>query len=173
MKNLLASVCFVALVWCIHADDKPGPVSVGLLTQDVDGIVMRQYQVGAVCALDITSWFTLSIPVLYTYEQQDSSWMVEAFAHGAFYPGGGNIWVGSTLLHHILLHAKEDEHIWMHELSVGYTLAIGSRWKLSPYVVFRDPYRRYREELDMIQEYFPSYSTVEPGLMIRWYPGGG
>ncbi len=171
MKRMIALIFCAAAVFSVFPEEMPGPVSLGLVSQDIDGILMRQYQIGGICSLDINRWFTLSVPVMYTYDQQSSAWMVESSAHGSVYPGGGNIWIGTTILHHIMLHTPDLEHLWMQELSLGYVFTIASRWRITPYIVFRDPFRRYQEELTQLQEHFPSYGTVEPGIAVRWYPG--
>ena len=168
-KILLVIFCTVAAA--AYPSGMPKAVSVGIVSQDIDGILMKQYQIGGICSLDLNSHVTLSVPVMYTYHQQSSSWMVEASVHAAFYPGGGGIWAGTTLMQHIITFSPQEDHYWIHEVSAGYTVTLAPRWKLTAYLVFRDPYRRYQDELAELQEFFPSYGTVEPGIILRWYPG--
>ncbi len=166
MKSVIIC-CIAAVLLGNAASVYPGNMSFSLVSHDLDGVLVRQYHGGIMPSIFLNDSFRFSVLVSYT--QHGRHWMIDASAHAAYYPLEGDFWVGMTFLQNILIFGDEqleDPHLWMHEISLGYDVHLGSRLFITPCLVFRDPFKRYQEEAEKLQELFPSWGTLELGIHI-------
>jgi len=145
-------------------------LAASLISHDLDGLFISQFQAGIMPSCIIDNRTILSLPVLYTYQNDSGAWMLDVSGNISYYPKGRNLWIGMSVLQNILLFGDMDEneeHLMMHEMFLGYSFRLGERLFISPCLVIRDPFQRYQEEMEVLQEFFPSYARIELGIHIR------
>jgi len=157
----------------VDGDEASGGVRLGLsaAVHDIDGFFIGQKQIGLIPSVQINDRVTVSAPVFYTVGDNQHVWMVDAGGHIACNPGGGPFWAGMTFMQQVFLlgsQAPEEDHYLMHEFSFGYSHAVTENISAAPLLTFRDPFGRYQEGIDRLQEHFPSYSKLEFGVQITF-----
>lgn len=154
-----------------EADEQRGiQIAGSVICRDVDGFFVSQYQIGIMPSMIFNERVIVSVPVLYTYQDHaDSAWMLDSSANIAYRPGGGGLLVGMSVLQNVFLFGipeAEDDHAVMHEITLGYTFYAGNMLMITPFLIVRDPFQRYQEEMEHIQRYFPSYGRIGLGICI-------
>jgi hypothetical protein len=177
----LSAVLFVLLLagGLAAAEERSDLVTLGVFVDlgSLESIVPDRMFMRAGASVEVSGVFTLDLPVTAASyragEGEESYTLLDIGMLLKYYPGGGAFWGGITLFQGVGFIGEsvpEEEYHYMAETAFGFTLSLPSGVFFEPSLLIRDPLGTFRDSLDYIQAYVPTYGNYRLCLTAGWKP---
>ncbi len=171
MKKVLLALALVLLLSSLWAEEASS-LSVALDLRALDALVLPTLQTKAELTMNITSEFSLRVPVSLTKDllyNDVKLWEVGIFLD--YHPFRNGLYLSVSLIQMGMFSSfdKPDTSIlYLNEVAFGYTWHITKSLYLEPRLVIADPSGVFESEYALVMRTFPDRSKFRIFFLFGW-----